>query len=90
MGERRKRLDEARTRRFFVLLEALPTVVDEETSSRAFGDVVHLARTYRLSACDAAYLELAIRRGLPLACNDGKLKTAAVAAGVVLFSPPRN
>jgi predicted nucleic acid-binding protein len=88
MGERRKRLDEARSRRFFVLLEALPIVVDDETSSRAFGDIVHLARTYLLSAYDAAYLELAIRRGLPLACNDGKLKTAALAAGVVLFSPP--
>jgi predicted nucleic acid-binding protein len=50
--------------------------------------VVHLARTYQLSAYDAAYRELAIRRGLPLACNDGKLKTASVVAGVVLFSPP--
>ena len=87
MGERRKRLDEARSRRFFVLLEALPIVVDGETGSRAFGDMVHLARTYQLSAYDAAYLELAIRRGLPLACNDGKLKTAAVNAGVVLFTP---
>ena len=84
MGERRKRLDEARSRRFFVLLEALPIVVDDETSSRAFGDIVHLARTYQLSAYDAPYLELAIRRGLPLACNDGKLKTAAQAAGRVV------
>jgi hypothetical protein len=49
--------------------------------------LIHLARTYQLSAYDAAYLELAIRRGLPLACNDGKLKTAAAAVGVVLFSP---
>ena len=88
MGERRKRLDEARSRRFLVLLEALPIILDEETGTRAFGDTVHLARTYQLSAYDAAYLELAIRRGLPLACNDGKLKTAAVAAGVVLFNPP--
>ena len=87
VGERRKRLDEARSRRFFVLLEALPIVVDEETSNRAFADIVQLARNYQLSAYDAAYLELAIRRGLPLACNDGKLKTAAVAAGVVLFNP---
>jgi predicted nucleic acid-binding protein len=87
IGERRKRLDEARSRRFFVLLEALPIVVDEETANRAFVDIVHLARTYQLSAYDAAYLELAIRRGLPLACNDGKLKTAAVAAGVALFTP---
>lgn len=88
MGERRKRLDEARSSRFFVLLQALPIVVDEETSSRTFSEIVHLARTYQLSAYDAAYLELAIRRGLPLACLDGKLKTAATAAGVVLFTPP--
>ena len=88
MGEHRKRLDEARSKRIFVLLEALPIVVDDETSSRAFGDIVNLVRTYQLSAYDAAYLELAIRRGLPLACNDGKLKTAALAAGVALFTPP--
>jgi predicted nucleic acid-binding protein len=88
MGERRKRLDEARSQRFFVLLAALPIAVDDETSSRAFSDIVHLARTHQLSAYDAAYLELAIRRGLPLACNDGKLKNAALAAGVALFSPP--
>jgi len=88
VGERRKRLDEARSRRFLVLLEALPIVLDQETGNRAFADIVQLARTYQLSAYDAAYLELAIRRGLPLACLDGKLKTAAVAAGIVLFSPP--
>ncbi len=87
MGERRGRLDGARSSRFLVLLQALPIVVDDETSSRAFSDIVHLARTYQLSAYDAAYLELAIRRGLPLACLDGKLKAAATAAGVVLISP---
>ena len=87
VGERRKRLDEARSRRFFVLLEALPIVLDGEAGNRAFADIVQLARNYQLSAYDAAYLELAIRRGLPLACLDGKLKTAAAAAGVVLFSP---
>jgi predicted nucleic acid-binding protein len=88
MGERRGRLDEARSRRFLVLLQALPIVLDEETGTRAFSDIVPLARTYQLSADDASYLELAIRRGLPLAGLDGKLKTAAAAAGVVLFSPP--
>jgi len=36
VGERRKRLDEARSRRFFVLLEALPIILDEETGTRAF------------------------------------------------------
>jgi hypothetical protein len=43
-GERRKRLDEARSQRFFVLLAALPIVVDDETSSRAFSDIAFFAR----------------------------------------------
>ena len=87
VGERRKRLDEARSRRFITLLEFLPIAVDDESSSHAFSDISHLARTYQLSAYEAAYLELAIRRGLPLACLDGKRKAAAIAAGVSLFAP---
>ena len=38
VGERRKRLDEARAARFLALLAALPIVIDEETSDRAFAD----------------------------------------------------
>ncbi len=87
VGERRKRLDEARSRRFINLLEALPIAVDDETGSRAFSDISHLARAYQLSTYDAAYLELAVRRGFPMACLDGKLKAAATAAGVLLFAP---
>jgi predicted nucleic acid-binding protein len=63
-------------------------LADESAAAdrRAFGDIAHLARTHQLSSYDAAYLELAIRRGLPLACLDGKLKAAA-AAGVTMFRP---
>jgi predicted nucleic acid-binding protein len=61
--------------------------VDYETGSRAFSDTSHLARAYQLSAYDAAYPELGVRRGLPLACLGGKLKAAANAAGVLLFAP---
>jgi predicted nucleic acid-binding protein len=88
VGERLGRLDPARSRRFFVVFEALSIIRDEESGNRAFDEIVHLARTYQLSAYDAAYLELAIGRGLPLACVDGKLKTAAAGAGVVRFTPP--
>jgi predicted nucleic acid-binding protein len=87
VGERRKWLDEARSTRLFALLSGLPIIVDDGTSGRAFGEIVHLARAHNLSCYDAAYLELAIRRGLPLACLDSKLKTAATAVGVLLFSP---
>jgi predicted nucleic acid-binding protein len=43
-----------------------------------------LAEHYALSAYDATYLELALRRGLPLACWDGGLKAAAEKAGLYL------
>lgn len=43
-----------------------------------------LAEHYGLSAYDATYLELALRRGLPLACWDGGLKMAAEKAGLFL------
>ena len=85
VGERRKRLDEARSSRFLSLLSGLPIVVDGETAARAWSDTMHLARAHNLSAYDASYLELAVRLGLPLACLDGKLKTAAAAVGVPLY-----
>jgi predicted nucleic acid-binding protein len=85
VGERRKRLDEARSSRFLALLDSLPIIVDEETAARAWADTMHLARAHNLSAYDATYLELAVRRGMPLACLDGKLQKAAIAIGVSLF-----
>jgi predicted nucleic acid-binding protein len=44
-----------------------------------------LAREHKLSAYDAAYLDLAIREGLPLATLDKGLKRAAVKAGVSIY-----
>ena len=85
MGERRKRSTTAQAATWLGFLGALPIVVDDETSARAWGDTLRLARAHNLSSYDAAYLELAMRRGLPLASLDAKLKAAAVTAGVSLF-----
>jgi predicted nucleic acid-binding protein len=85
VGERRKRSTQAETVTWLSFLAELPIIVDEETKSHAFADTIHLARAHNLSAYDAAYLELAIRRGLPLATLDDKLKTAAQAVGVKLY-----
>ena len=87
MGERRKRSTEAQAAKWLGYLGSLPKAVDDETNHRAWGDVLSLARAQRLSAYDAAYLELALRRGLPLATLDDKLKTAASAVGVPAFAP---
>lgn len=82
VARRRQRLSEAQAAEKFALLGALPIDVDPETSSRAFHDIAALAVAHRLSAYDAAYLELAQRAGLPLATLDDPLRSAARAAGV--------
>ena len=87
MGERRKRTTEAKVSQFLALLHALPIHMDDETTSRAWHDSLQLARAHTLSVYDASYLELALRRGLPLASLDKPLKKAATAVGVAEFKP---
>ena len=53
--------------------------------THALGDTLSLARRYKLSAYDAAYLELALRTGLQLATLDADLARAAATAGVPIF-----
>jgi predicted nucleic acid-binding protein len=88
MGERRKRTTEAKVSTFLALLRSLPVALDDETGLHAWNDTLRLARAHQLSAYDAAYLELALRRKLPLATLDVRLKAAAHAAGVVEYTPP--
>ena len=80
-------LSEARSQAFLVLLQRLNIATDPATAAHASGDTLHLARRYKLSAYDAAYLELALRTGLPLATLDADLEKAAQAAGVEAFAP---
>jgi predicted nucleic acid-binding protein len=82
LSERRRRITPAGSAEFVALLETLEIVVDEETPWRALGRVLDLARQERLTAYDAAYLELAMRLGVPLASKDGDLCDAAERLGV--------
>src|SRR5437879_5871951 len=84
MGERRKRSTQAKTAKWLRFLSALPIAVEPETPRFAFDPFLALARSHKLTAYDAAYLELAIRRGLPLATLDHDLEKAAKALGVPL------
>jgi predicted nucleic acid-binding protein len=63
-------------------LRALPLRLDHELAALAFSTLSALARRYGLSVYEAAYLELAHRRRLPLGCKDGPLRRAAIAHGV--------
>jgi predicted nucleic acid-binding protein len=81
VGERRGRLSAHDALRYIELLESLPLEVDTDTANRALRETFALARTYGLSSYDAAYLELAARRGLPLATQDRLLLEAARKVG---------
>jgi len=85
-GERRRRLTVAASQRFLGLLEALPIEIHRETTARATGPTLTVAREYGLTVYDAAYLELSMREGLSLATRDKKMRTAVKAAGVKLFT----
>lgn len=71
-----------RSQTFLSALEAAPIDCDGDTHARALAETLELARRYGLSAYDASYLELALRRGLPLASLDKDLLKAAQRAGV--------
>ena len=81
-GERRRRISAADSAAFIAMLEELPIVADPASGPRALHETLSLAREHRLLAYDAAYLELAMRRGLPLATGNRALAAAATRAGV--------
>ena len=67
------------------LIARLPITTDAETTARAWHDTLMLARAERLTTYDAAYLELALRRGVPLATKDEALSGAAKRLGVAIL-----
>ena len=88
MSERRKRSNQMRATKWLRYLSALQIAVDPETPFRAFDHILNLARPQKLTTYDAAYLELAVRRGLPLGTLDRDLEKAARAVGVTIYVPP--
>jgi predicted nucleic acid-binding protein len=84
--QRLGKITQAQASAFVALLEGLGIAIDASTSQRALHGTLDLARQFRLSAHDAAYLELALREQLPLATLDDALQNAAREAGVALIA----
>ncbi len=81
-AKRRNRIDQAGIEAFLSRLAVYDIAVDEQTMERAWQKTLDLALQNGLSTYDASYLELALRRGLPLATLDRPLIAAARASGV--------
>jgi predicted nucleic acid-binding protein len=85
MGVRRKRHSAAFRDATLADLEHLPIRVDAETDRHAWGATLRLAERHHLTLYDATYLELALRRNLPLATLDEDLRRAARAEKVTVL-----
>lgn len=82
VGERRGRATAAATARLREKIVDMVLDVDEVAALEPFTSVLPIARAHRLTVYDALYLELAERRGLPLATLDGDLAAAARSVGI--------
>jgi predicted nucleic acid-binding protein len=76
----RQRLDAQRAQQVLGQIGRLPIEVDRQAVLRS--ELLALALRFSLSSYDAAYLELALRKQLPLATQDQALREAALACGV--------
>jgi predicted nucleic acid-binding protein len=85
VAERRKRAKLADVRRFVELLGGLTIIEQSQTVIDTVSSVLPLARQYGLSAFDAAYLDVAVRQGAPLATLDSTLERAGRSAGIKIF-----
>ena len=86
MAERRNRASMAEISHAFHLAFGLPVVTDRETAQRCPVEILALARQYKLTVYDAAYLELAVRNQSALATVDKALVRAGKESGVTIFS----
>lgn len=84
-AESRGLVTEARSEAFVGMLRRMDISTDPVSGGQAMGTTLQLARRYKLSAYDAAYLEVALREGLSLATLDDDLLKAARRAGVKRF-----
>jgi len=84
---RRKRCTETHERNSLRRLEDLRIVIDAETDRHAWAATRKLSVDHDLTVYDAAYLELAVRRTLPLATCDGALVSAARRLKLDVLSP---
>ena len=84
IAERKGRLSEADSARFIALLAELPIMIEQEPPERMLKNILALARKHQLSTYDASYLDLSMRRGLPIATLDNKIIAAAKRSQVPL------
>lgn len=83
----RKRITPADEQKFLAELSRLNIEIEQADPLTVIREGTAAAARYGLTAYDAAYVDLALREGLPLATLDGRMRTAAAQSGIVIFQP---
>lgn len=86
LAERKGRITASQSDAFIADLGELAIERDDDAPDRAFTHLLALCRTHRLTSYDAIYLDLALRRNLPLATLDDALRKSARKLGVSLIA----
>ncbi|RYD27795.1 MAG: PIN domain-containing protein [Verrucomicrobiaceae bacterium] len=84
MAVKRGRIGNSAKRGLLDFFGLLPVEPDGDSTRLVLSSTHLVAEKHGLTLYDASYLELALRRGLPLATNDAALIRAALAEGVRL------
>ena len=84
-AERRRRISGAERISFGSFLRDLPVTLDLDTAEHVWEATAALAERFGLTIYDATYLELCVRRRLPLATLDGALRNGAKAMKIELL-----
>jgi predicted nucleic acid-binding protein len=85
LAERKGRITPVQSDAFTADLSKLTIERDNEAPDRAFAHLLGLCRTHRLTSYDAIYLDLALRRSLPLATLDNDLRRTARKLGIAVL-----
>jgi predicted nucleic acid-binding protein len=86
VAENKKRISHNQSLQFISILQELPIQV-EQFNIQIAESIIFLAREYKLTSYDTIYLDLAIKKGLPIATLDKDLKKAAAQCGIKLYKP---
>ena len=87
MAVRRGRISVAERTGIIADMSEFAIETDTESADQFWQSTITLCDRHKLTAYDASYLELSLRKGLPLATMDKALAASARAEGVTVFGP---
>lgn len=85
VAAKKSRISHANAIQFMHMLAQLPIVLDPEPRERVFGEIFALGEKTGLTSYDASYLDLAMRRGIPIATKDKALRKTAADFTIAIF-----